>query len=64
MRRSHHKLRIEGSQAYVILNLTFDLTMTFRGHNLTFTGHKLFVDTYNSGLQLQRYSQALVALLL
>mgnify|MGYP001545271557 CR=1 FL=1 len=34
-----------------ILILTVDPTMTFWGHNLTFKGHTLFVDTYKFGLR-------------
>ena len=45
----------------MILNWTFDLTMTFLGPNLTFIGHTLFVGTYNSIVHLiQMYSQVLV----
>ena len=32
----------------MILTFTFDLTMTFRGPYLTFTGRTLFVSTYKS----------------
>ena len=38
------------SQAYIIVNLTFDLTMTFRGHNWTVAGHTLYFGTYKSAI--------------
>ena len=50
MRCSNHQLRVEGSQAYMIVNLTFDLTMIFRGHNLTSKGHTLYFGTYKSAV--------------